>query len=138
MAGRDPFTDTFFAPEDPSCSPPKAFGGETQGPGFANLRNQVLSLIGRDREGLACRGPSVILGRKTERGILWREGLATPGYCDFPIGGPTLAVRENIVLGRSPPTILQKHTNTEKSKQTRTDDPRPRRSRRRLNASVPS
>jgi len=98
MAGRDPFTDTFFAPEDPSCSPPKAFGGETQGPGFANLRNQVLSLIGRDREGLACRGPSVILGRKTERGILWREGLATPGYCDFPIGGPTLAVRENIVL----------------------------------------
>jgi len=35
-----------------------------------NLRNEVLSLVGRDREGLPRRGPQVILWRD-------REGLAT-------------------------------------------------------------
>jgi len=36
------------------------------------------------------------------RGVLpnhkTKRGLATPGYCDSPIGGPILVVRENIVL----------------------------------------
>jgi len=67
-----------------------------------------------------------------------REGLPTPGCCESPIGGPILAVKENIVLrpisAHHPwpqRTILQESTNTGKQEPTRTDDPLPRRGRSR-------
>jgi len=49
MTGRAPFTDALFASEDLSWSPPKAFGGETQGAGGSpDRREQVLSCEGED------------------------------------------------------------------------------------------
>jgi len=56
----------------PLVLPRKLSGERRRGPSFANLREKVLSLAGRDREGLVCRGPEVILWRETER--VFRRG----------------------------------------------------------------
>jgi len=89
-------------------SPERFRGRDARAWGSLNLRNQVLSLIGRDR-----------------------EGLATPGVCVSPIGGPILGLRPNIGLQPvSPPTILGLHHNPSgKQEQTRIIEPRPRRER---------
>jgi len=101
------------ASQDPSCSPPNAFGGETQGPGFrptpgtrsspsqgavghplerqrgsclqgetqgpvANPREQVLSLTGRDREGLATLRMCLCAKRRGCEGFAARHGSLQP------------------------------------------------------------
>jgi len=51
----------------PLVLPRTLSGGDARARVSLNLRNQVLSLVGRDREGLPRRGPSAILWRETKR-----------------------------------------------------------------------
>jgi len=106
MAGRDPFTETFFASEDPSCSPPNAFGGETQGIGVRSTSG-TRSSFSQGAVGHPLVGHPLV-GHPLERD---REGLPARGSCDSPIGGPILAVGRASCSGRSPPTTLQESKN---------------------------
>jgi len=113
MAGRDPFTDPFFAPEDPSCSPPNAFGGETQGPVFRQPP---------EPGPLPRRGPSVILWRETERvslagGRRSSSGERPRGSCDAGSlrvphrwTDPRFAAEHRAPAGLPPQSLASVHT----------------------------
>jgi len=64
MAGHETFTDTLFASEDPSCSPPKAFGGEMQGPVFSSTSGTRSSPSQGETERV-----SLVGGRRSSSGV---------------------------------------------------------------------
>jgi len=79
MAGREPFTDRLSASEDPSCSPPNAFGGETQGPVFRPTSGtRFSSSQGETERVFPRRGPQVILWRETEKVFRRRDSAIPP------------------------------------------------------------
>jgi len=76
----------------PLVLPRKLSGERRKGQGFAQPPEKS-SLPCRERQRGSCSQAAVGHPLETDR-----EGLATPGFGDSPIGCPILAVRENILL----------------------------------------
>jgi len=129
MTGRAPFTDALFASEDLSWSPPKAFGGETQGAGGSpDRREQVLSCEGEDPScsplwrgetqgagGSPDRREQVLsLGGRDREGLAGavghplerdREGLATPRFT-HRLTDPRFAAQHRAPAVRTPQSLV--------------------------------
>ena len=128
---RDPFTDPFVAPQDPLCLSPK---DDLRPPGRERTCTRRLGARPPVREGTASRGWANprLLRLSPHRGE--QEGSCGAGSPQFPhrLTDPRGEGERRSPAGpRILQAILQEGKDTGTPKQTRADDPRPRRERSR-------